>query len=40
MENTINNTANTTNDLLSVYVPFVNEECGDTMWNEVLEQYN
>ena len=40
MEITTNNTANTTNDLAEVYAPFVNEECGDTMWDEVLAQFN
>jgi len=40
MNNTTNNNANTTNDLPDVYAPFVNEECGDTMWDEVLAQFN
>ena len=37
--NKTTNTANTTNDLPDVYTSFVNEECGDTMWDVVLAQY-
>lgn len=40
MENKTNNTAITQQDISIVYIAFVNEECGDTMWNEVLAQYN
>ena len=25
-------------DNIPEYVPFVNEECGDTMWDEVLKE--
>lgn len=28
----------TENSKEDVYTPFVNEECGDTMWDAVLEQ--
>jgi hypothetical protein len=32
------NNATTNNNLSEPTIPFVNEECGDTMWDEVLAQ--